>query len=137
MLLYIHKNITQPLKKEWNNAIFSYMDRSRGFTLSKVSQNERQIPYDITLIWDLKYDTNEHICKTETDLQTQRLDLWFPRGRRMGEGMIGSLGLADNKLLHLEWIKSKVLLYSTENYIQYLVINHNGKEYFFKSDQRT
>ena len=55
--------------------------------------------------------------------------MWFPRGRRMGEGMIGSLGLADNKLLHLEWIKNKVLLYSTENYIQYLVINHNGKEH--------
>ena len=25
--------------------------------------------------------------------------------------------------------KLKVLLYSTGNYIQYLVINHNGKEY--------
>ena len=27
------------------------------------------------------------------------------------------------------WIKDKVLLYSTENYIQYPVINQNGKEY--------
>ena len=27
-----------------------------------------------------------------------------------------------------EWIKSKVLLYSTHNYIQYPMINHNGKE---------
>ena len=26
-------------------------------------------------------------------------------------------------------INNKVLLYSTGNYIQYLVINHNGKEY--------
>ena len=31
------------------------------------------------------------------------------------------------KLLYVEWIK-KVLLYSIENYTQYLVINHNGKE---------
>ena len=28
----------------------------------------------------------------------------------------------------IEWI-NKVLLYSTGNYIQYPVINHNGKEY--------
>ena len=32
------------------------------------------------------------------------------------------------KLLYVGWI-NKVLLYSTGNYIQYLVINHNGKEY--------
>ena len=31
------------------------------------------------------------------------------------------------KLLYIEWINNKVLLYSTENYIQYPVINHNGK----------
>ena len=30
---------------------------------------ERQIPYDITL-WNLKYDTNQHIYETETDSQT-------------------------------------------------------------------
>ena len=33
------------------------------------------------------------------------------------------------KLVHTEWINNKVLLYSTGNYIQYPVINHNGKEY--------
>ena len=32
------------------------------------------------------------------------------------------------KLLGREWI-NKVLLYSTGAYIQYSVINHNGKEY--------
>jgi len=26
----------------------------------------------------------------------------------------------------MEWISNKVLLYSTENYIQYAVINHRG-----------
>ena len=33
------------------------------------------------------------------------------------------------KLVYIEWINNKILLYSTENYIQYPVINHNGKEY--------
>ena len=32
------------------------------------------------------------------------------------------------ELLYTEWI-NKVLLYSTENYIPYPMINHNGKEY--------
>ena len=30
---------------------------------------------------------------------------------------------------HIEWINNKVLLYSTGNYSQYPVINHNGKEH--------
>ena len=29
----------------------------------------------------------------------------------------------------IEWINNKVLLYSTGNYIQNPVINHNGREY--------
>ena len=32
-------------------------------------------------------------------------------------------------LLHIGWMNNKVLLYSGGNYIQYPVINHNGKEY--------
>ena len=36
--------------------------------LSEVSQ--RQISYDITYMWNLKYDTNKHIYETETDSQT-------------------------------------------------------------------
>ena len=34
------------------------------------SERERQIPYDITYMWNLKYDTNELIYETETDSQT-------------------------------------------------------------------
>ena len=39
------------------------------FILSK-SERERQIIYDITYIWNLKYDTNELIYETETHSQT-------------------------------------------------------------------
>ena len=38
-------------------------------------------------------------------------------------------GISRCKLFHIEWINKKVLLYSTGDNIQYLVINHNGKEY--------
>ena len=33
------------------------------------------------------------------------------------------------KLVYIGWLNSKVLLYNAGNYIQYPVINHNGKEY--------
>ena len=38
-------------------------------------------------------------------------------------------GISGCKLLYIEWINNKVLLYSTGNHIQYPVISHNGKEY--------
>ena len=38
-------------------------------------------------------------------------------------------GISRGKLLYIGWINNKVLLYSTGNYIQYPVINYNGKEY--------
>ena len=48
------------------------------------------------------------------------------------EGWSGTLELADVSYYYMEWINNKVLLYSTENYIQYPMINHNGKEYLKK-----
>ena len=47
------------------------MDVTRDYhTKWSKSERERQIPYDITHMWNLKYDTNEPIYKTETDSQT-------------------------------------------------------------------
>ena len=40
---------------------------------------------------------------------------------------LGVRGPSRCKLLYKEWIHNKVLLLSTENYIQYPVISHNGK----------
>ena len=45
-------------------------------------------------------------------------------GQRVREGWL----ISRCKLLHIEQI-NKVLLYSIGSYIQYPVINHNGKEY--------
>ena len=67
--------------------------------LSEISQTERQMPHDITYMWNLKYDTNELIYKTETDPQTQRTDEDGSQEEGgVGEGWIGSLGLADTML---------------------------------------
>ena len=42
-------------------------------------------------------------------------------------GMGWEFGISKCKLLYREQINNKVLLYSTGNYIQNPVINHNGK----------
>ena len=46
-----------------------------------------------------------------------------------GEGMDWEFGISRGKLLYIGWINNKVLLYIIGNYINYTVINHNGKEY--------
>ena len=44
-------------------------------------------------------------------------------------GLDWEFGISRCKLLFIGWINNKVLPYSTGNYIQYPVINYNGKEY--------
>ena len=49
--------------------------------LSEVkSERKRQIPYDITYMRNLKYDTDEFTYKTETDSQTLKTKLWLLKG---------------------------------------------------------
>ena len=85
--------------------------------------------YDITYMWNLKYDTNELIYEIETDSQTWKTNSWLPKGKG-GGGMVNSeFGISRYKVLYIKQINNKVLLYSTGNYIQYPVINHSGKEY--------
>ena len=44
-----------------------------------LSKKERQIPYDITYVYNLIHDTNELNYEKETDSWTERTDLWLPR----------------------------------------------------------
>ena len=44
-------------------------------------------------------------------------------------GMDWEFGINRCKLVYTKWINNKALVWSTGNYIQYPVINHNGKEY--------
>ena len=68
---YIYNEILLSHKKEQNNAICSNMEETRGYhTKWHKSERERQIPYDITYMWNLKYDTNEPIYETETESWT-------------------------------------------------------------------
>ena len=81
-------------------------------------------------MWNLKCDTNELIYVTEAKSQTQRTDCSYQERGEARDRWTGSLGLPDaNYYIFIEWINNKVLLYNIRNYIQYPVINHNGKEY--------
>ena len=127
-VVHIYNGILLSHKKERNNAICNNMDGPTDYhTKRSKSDRERQIWYDITYMWNLKYDTNELIYETEIDSQTWRTDLWLPRGKEGGT-VCWEFGISRCKLLYIEWINNKEILCSTGNYIQYLVINHNGKK---------
>ena len=50
----------------------SSMDATRDYyTKWNKSERERQIPFDITYMWDLKYDTNGCTYETETLADTE------------------------------------------------------------------
>ena len=55
--------------------------------------------------------------KTETD-HGHGIQTCICQGGREGSGMDWEFGMSRCKILHLEWISSETLLYSTRNYIQ-------------------
>ena len=70
-----------------------------------------------------------NLSRKQKQTHRQKSDLWLP-----GEGVGGGreyckFGISRQKLLCIGWINSKALLNNTENYVQYPLINPNGKEY--------
>ena len=58
-------------------------------------------------MWNLKYDTNELIYKTQTDSQTQRINLWLARSRAGGGRMAWEAAVSTDKLLYMEGITTR------------------------------
>ena len=65
---------------------------------------------------------------TETDRYIENR-LMVAKGEWGGGGTDWEFVFSRCKVLYIGWIINKVLVYSMGNYIQYPVINHNGKEY--------
>ena len=82
---------------------------------TKRRKSERQIPYDVTYMWNLKYNTDELIYKRETDSQTQIIDSWLPRSVEGVRGLDWGFGVSRGTLFYTGWINHKVLLLSTGN----------------------
>ena len=88
------------------------------------SERERQIPYDITHIWNLAYNTNEPFHRKETHgLGEQTCGF---QGEGGGSRMDWESGVNRCKLLSLECISNETLLYSSGNYIWSLMMEHDG-----------
>ena len=91
--------------------------------LSQVRQSKTNAACS-TYTWNLKNDTNELIYKT--DSQTQGTGLWLPKGKEWGRD---KLGVCEQQIQTTIYkIDNTVLLQSTWNYIEDLVITYNGKE---------
>ena len=88
------------------------------------SERERQIPYDIPYIWNLIHGTNEPFHRKENHGHGEQT-CGCQGGGREG-GMEREIRVNRCKLLHLEWISNEILPYSTGNYMQLLVIEHDG-----------
>ena len=80
---HTHSGILLNHQKEWNNAICSNMGGPRDYhTKWSKSERERQIPYNITYMWNLKYDTNKLIYETKTRLTDIENKLTVTKGER-------------------------------------------------------
>ena len=62
----------------------------RYVILSEVCQTGKE-KYDISNMWNLKYDINDLIYKIETDSWTAKTNLCLPKGECRGKGYIRSL----------------------------------------------
>ena len=81
--------------------------------LSEVSQKEKDVPYDITYIWNLIYGTNEPFHRKENHGLGEKTCGCQGGGGESGMG--GVLGVNGCRLLPLEWISNEILLCSTGN----------------------
>ena len=62
-------------------------------------------------------------------------EVWCARVRRVvkSQTQLDDSTTTICKLLYIDWINSKVLLYIADDCIQYPMINYNGKEYLKKN----
>ena len=83
----IDKLARQTFKKNREKAQITNIRSERGTIITNHMDIKRiikkylnRVPYDITYMWNLKYNANEHIYETKTDSQIQRKDLRLTRG---------------------------------------------------------
>ena len=70
--------------REWNGAICSNMNGPRDCHTKSVRW--RHISWDISYMWNLNYDTNEHIYEIETGSQTWKTNLRLPKEKGDEDG---------------------------------------------------
>ena len=78
-VVHIYNGMLLSHKKEWNNAIWSNMDGPRDYhTKWSKSDRERQISYDVTYMWNLKYDMKVQAVKVLVTQSCLIVTSWTP-----------------------------------------------------------
>ena len=95
--------------------------------LSEISQKEKY--HIISLICGIYNMPQMNLSMKEKQNHGHREQTGSCQGGGGGEGKDWEFGVGRCRLLHLEWINNKVLLYSTGIYNKSPGMNHNGKEY--------
>ena len=91
----IKKNEIMPFAATWTDLEIIILHEVK-------SDRGRQLSYDITYMWSLKYDTNEPIynTKTLTDIESKLMDT---KAERWGRGGINEeFGIGRCKLLYIK-----------------------------------
>ena len=79
-------------------------------------------------MWNLKHSTKNPIHKAETD-HGHGEKIYVCQGKAGKKRMDGEFGVGRFKLLHLEQMGNGVLLYSTWDCVQSLMLEHDGRYY--------
>ena len=109
----IKKNKIMPFAATWMQPVVTILSDVK-------SERELQI------LWYNLYVESKIRHKRITDTENSGCC----QGWGAGGQMEGKVGVSRCKFSYIEWINNKVLLYSTENYIQCPIINNSGREYF-------
>ena len=117
-VIHIYNRILLRCKKEGNIAIWrTWMD------LEIIIQRKTNIMW-YHLYVESKKGYKNLFTKWE-QIHRHRKQTWLKKGKGREAGWMRSMGYIP---LYMKQTKNKNLLYSTGNYIQYLVIINNGKE---------
>ena len=105
----VKNNEIMPFEAKWMNLEI--------IILREVSQKEKELPYGIIYMWNLKYDTNQLIYETNRikDIENK---LVVAKGNGDGRGEEQEFGIYRCKPVYTERTDNKILLNSTVNYSQ-------------------
>ena len=104
------------------------MDGPRDYHIERSkSHKERQISYDITYMWNLKKIQINLFTKQKQTHTHRKQTSDYQRGKWWKRDKLGVWDLWIHTTIY-KYKSNKDLLYSTGNYIQYLVITYNAKE---------
>ena len=78
--------------------------------------------------------TQMNLSRTKNKIRDIENRLVIVKVEGGGRGKKWKFGISRCKLVYIEWINNKVLLYSTGKYIQYFVITYKGKEFVKKKN---